>query len=93
MGDAHNINVTGSTLMGLTVGVLIARAEIPPEVRVFLATGILGGYTTFSAFSLDVWMLAERAQILAAGSYILASVAFSVAGFGPRLVAAKFLVP
>lgn len=88
-----SINVTGSVLMGLTVGLLMARTGMPPELRVFLATGILGGYTTFSAFSLEVWQLAERGQMLAAGVYILASVVLSVAGLGLGLVAARYFVP
>ena len=87
------INISGSALMGLTAGVLMARTELPAELRVFLATGILGGYTTFSAFSLEVWQLAERGQISSAGAYILASVLLSVAGLGLGLLAARTFVP
>ncbi len=87
------INVTGSALMGLTVGIVMSRASLPPELRVFLATGILGGYTTFSAFSLEVFQLAERGQVLNAGFYILASVVLSVLGLGLGLTTAKWLLP
>lgn len=86
------INVTGSALMGLTVGILMSRAELPSELRVFLATGILGGYTTFSAFSLEVWQLAERGETGAAMAYIAASVVLSIAGLGVGLLAARWMV-
>ena len=87
------INVSGSMLMGLTVGLLLARTVLPGELRVFLATGILGGYTTFSAFSLEVWQLAERGETGAAVAYIAASVVLSIAGLGLGLRIAKGLVP
>lgn len=80
------INVTGSLLMGLLVGILQAKAGLAPELRTFLATGVLGGYTTFSAFSLDVVVLIERNQPLAAMAYaggsVLLSIAALVAGLG-----------
>ena len=87
------INVSGSILMGLTVGLLMARGSLAPELRVFLATGILGGYTTFSAFSLEVWQLAERGETGAAVAYIAASVVLSIAGLGLGLLVARGLVP
>lgn len=86
------INVSGSALMGLVVGIALARTELSPEVRVFLATGILGGFTTFSAFSLEAWQLAERGQVAAAAIYVLASVALSIAGLGLGVVIARALV-
>jgi CrcB protein len=86
------INVTGSALMGLTVGCLATRSDLPAELRVFLATGILGGYTTFSAFSLEVWQLAERGETGAAMAYIAASVALSIAGLGLGLLAARWMM-
>lgn len=80
------INVTGSLLMGLLVGLFQAKAVAAPELRTFLATGVLGGYTTFSAFSLDVVVLIERNQPLAAMAYaggsVLLSIAALVAGLG-----------
>ncbi len=86
------INVTGSALMGLTVGLLMSRAGLSPELRVFLATGILGGYTTFSAFSLEVWQLAERGEPGVAAAYIAGSVVLSIAGLGLGLAAARWMV-
>ena len=72
------INVTGSALMGVAIGLLATRTIPSPELRAFIATGILGGYTTFSTFSLDAWQLIERDQMLAAGAYMLGSVAVSL---------------
>lgn len=86
------INVSGSLLMGLVMGVVMLRAELPPELRVFLATGILGGYTTFSAFSLEVWQLVERGEAGAAMAYIIASVALSVAGLVLGLLATRWVL-
>jgi len=74
------INVIGSTAMGLVAGWLSLRGEVLPDVRLFLATGILGGFTTFSAFSLDTALLMERGETLAAAAYVVGSVALSVLG-------------
>jgi fluoride exporter len=73
------INVSGSFVMGLLVGWLV-RA-LPPgqsEIRLFVAVGILGGFTTFSAFSLDVMTLIERGDVIPAVVYALGSVLLSV---------------
>ncbi len=75
------INVVGSLAMGLLVGWL-ART-LPPgqnEIRLFVAIGILGGFTTFSAFSLDVMTLIERGDVVPAVLYALGSVVLSVLG-------------
>jgi fluoride exporter len=53
--------------------------DLPEAIRVFLTAGICGGYTTFSAFSLDACYLIERGEPLAAGAYMIGSVALSVA--------------
>lgn len=86
------INVTGSTLMGATVGLLLARPELPPELRMFLATGILGGFTTFSAFSLEVWQLVERGETGAALAYIGTSVVLSIAGLVCGLAVTRWVL-
>lgn len=75
------INVSGSLLMGLIAGFIVGRGS-PVEwdtARLFLTTGILGGYTTFSAFSLETIMLWERGDMGALGFYVIGSVAFSIA--------------
>jgi fluoride exporter len=73
-------NVTGSLLMGLLAGYFAFRHGLPQHWRLFLATGILGGYTTFSAFSLDAVLLYERGAIALAAGYVLLSVALSIGG-------------
>ena len=72
------INISGSFLMGVLVEVLALRINASNELRVFLATGILGGYTTFSAFSLEFATLYERGEMGAAFGYVLASVVLSL---------------
>jgi fluoride exporter len=76
------VNVVGSVVMGLLAGWLAFRADagLAQHLRLFLATGILGGFTTFSAFSLDVAVLWERGAIGPAAAYAAASVVLSVAG-------------
>ena len=86
------INVTGSALMGIAIGLIRARANPSPELRAFFATGILGGYTTFSAFSLDAWQLIERHQMLAACGYILGSVVLSIMALIAGLAATKLVL-
>ena len=73
-------NVTGSLVMGLLAGYFAFRAELPQELRLFLMTGVIGGYTTFSAFSLDAVLLWERGEWLMASGYAAGSVLFSIFG-------------
>ncbi|WP_274629607.1 fluoride efflux transporter CrcB [Arvimicrobium flavum] len=68
------INIAGSFLMGLFVGWLSQRFHASHEIRLFVATGILGGFTTFSAFSLDFAVLWERGAMGSAVGYAVASV-------------------
>ncbi len=72
------VNVAGSLVMGLLVGWMSAHIDMPQTLRVFLATGILGGFTTFSAFALDYAMLWENRQHMAALLYAAGSVLFSL---------------
>ena len=74
------INVTGSLVMGLIAGYLAFKGDASQHWRLFLMTGILGGYTTFSAFSLDAALLYERGQLGLAALYVLASVILSIGG-------------
>lgn len=73
------VNIVGSLAMGLLVGVLAARVQASAELRLFAATGVLGGFTTFSAFSLDAVTLFERGQAGSALVYVAASVILSIA--------------
>jgi CrcB protein len=85
------VNVVGSLIMGIVVGWLAMRSEWPGggALRLFVATGVLGGFTTFSAFSLDAWLLWERGQGGAAAAYVAGSVAASLAGLGAGLAAMR----
>ncbi len=74
------INITGSTVMGLVAGYLAFKGEASQPWRLFLMTGVLGGYTTFSAFSLDAAMLYERGEIGLALAYVVGSVVLSLIG-------------
>ncbi|WP_371420169.1 fluoride efflux transporter CrcB [Tardiphaga sp.] len=74
------INITGSTVMGLIAGYLAYKGEASQPWRLFLMTGILGGYTTFSAFSLDTVLFYERGELGLALAYVLGSVVLSIAG-------------
>src|SRR5687768_8579222 len=84
------VNIVGSIAMGVLAGWLALKAgeTWTQSVRLFLATGILGGFTTFSAFSLDAVVLWQRGEVGAAAAYGLASVALSIGG----LVAGLFVV-
>ena len=85
------INVTGSLVMGLVAGWLGLHADSSwaPWTRLFLATGVLGGFTTFSAFSLDAMALIEQEAFGLAALYALGSVVASVAACGLGLIAGR----
>lgn len=68
------INIAGSFVMGVFIELLARRFNASNELRLFVATGILGGFTTFSAFSLDFASLWERGEALPAVGYATASV-------------------
>jgi CrcB protein len=74
------VNVVGCFVMGVLVELIILRYEGSSALRALLATGILGGFTTFSAFSLDFLVLWERKAHLAAMLYLAASVGLSLLG-------------
>jgi len=72
------VNVLGCFAMGVLIELMALRFHVTHEARAFLTTGILGGFTTFSAFSLDFVYLVERKHMMAAGGYALASVMVSL---------------
>lgn len=84
------INVSGSLLMGLVAGYLALKGEASQAWRLFLATGVLGGFTTFSAFSLDAALLYERGALGQAALYVLGSVVLSLAGIAAGLAAVRW---
>lgn len=83
------VNVSGCLLMGFVVELVILRFDDSPGLRTFLAAGILGGFTTFSAFALDVTALVSRHQPGAAVLYASASVTLSILGLYLGLVLAR----
>jgi fluoride exporter len=86
------VNVTGSLLMGIVAAWFAARATLPPEMQAFAAIGVLGGFTTFSAFSLDLVQLWERGLIAQALFYGAASVGLSVGALIAGLVVTRRLL-
>ncbi|HEY8565205.1 MAG TPA: fluoride efflux transporter CrcB [Beijerinckiaceae bacterium] len=85
------VNVLGSLIMGLLAGWLALRAgeASSQPLRLFLLTGILGGFTTFSAFSLDTAVLWERGEAGLAAIYVVGSVVASLAALAIGLAAAR----
>jgi len=80
-----SINIAGSLLMGLLIGIL-ARSGGTETTRLFVGVGILGGFTTFSTFSMEFWLLFERGQTAQAAAYVLVSVIGGVLACGLGLV-------
>ena len=75
------VNIVGSAAMGVLLGLISLRLAGSPEWRTFLLTGILGGFTTFSAFSMDAVQLWERGASGPALFYVVGSVGLSILAF------------
>ena len=73
------VNVLGGLLMGVLAELFLSRGGGSQELRLFLTTGLLGGFTTFSAFSLDAALMWQRSDYAALALYIVASVLVSIA--------------
>lgn len=87
------INVTGSFLIGVVAELATSRAfGVTPLVRVFVATGILGGYTTFSAFSLDALVLVSDGAALLAALYAAGSVTLGLVAAYAGLILARVTI-
>ncbi len=86
------VNVAGSLAMGLLIGFFVRRTGTTPEIKIFLTTGLLGGFTTFSAFSLDAINLWERGQTVLAAGYVMGSVVISLAALIAGLMITRSLV-
>ena len=84
------VNVTGSFLLGLVVAIAAAQGTANGWFA-FLGVGVLGGFTTFSTFALDVAFLAGRRAMRTAALYIAVSVVFSIAAFAVGLYLARAL--
>ena len=83
------VNVVGAFAMGIAFHLLIQRGQLP--IAPAVTTGLLGGFTTFSAFSLDAILLFEAGRTLAAGAFIVASVALSLIALALGLLLARSL--
>ena len=82
------INATGSLIMGAFMGFSVTY-DWNPGWRLFFAVGVLGGYTTFSAFSLDAMLLYERGEAMTALFYVVGSVVLSILGLAAGLWAVR----
>ena len=85
------INITGSLLMGLVAAYFAFKGDASQHWRLFLTTGILGGYTTFSAFSLDAALLYERGEVSAAVFDKYRIETYKEAGWKPYVIAAMIM--
>lgn len=83
------INSLGSFLMGVLAEAFLMRGGESQSVRLFLTTGVLGGFTTFSTFSLDAVALYQRGEGTAAALYVLASVGLGIAGLVAGIALAR----
>ena len=72
------VNVSGGFIMGVLVELMALRFSVSPEVRAFLTTGVLGGYTTFSTFSLESALLIQKGAMVNATAYVVGSAILSI---------------
>lgn len=86
------VNIVGSLAMGLIAGYFMIKNGASQPWRLFLATGILGGFTTFSSFSLDIALLYERGEFAVLALYVSASVLVAVGGLFGGLWAMRSLL-
>ncbi len=85
------VNVVGAFFIGLMVEMIARRFDASSEVRVFIVTGILGGFTTWSSFTLDAVVLFERGDLGLAAVYLLASLVVSFAAIFAGLALGRAL--
>jgi CrcB protein len=83
------INIAGSLLIGVLVEWFALRVQVAPSLRLFLVTGVLGGFTTFSAFSLEVGLLYQRGELALAAAYAMTSVVCGVAAMFAGMYAVR----
>jgi len=86
------VNISGSLLLGFLATWTFETAGVSPELRALLTTGLCGGYTTFSTFSLETFALAEEGQWSRAGAYVALSVIISIAAAAAGISGARYLV-
>ncbi|UZK70827.1 fluoride efflux transporter CrcB [Sphingomonas sp. S1-29] len=83
------VNLLGGIAMGLLFGLLARIGEGSEQVRLFVGVGVLGGFTTFSAFSLDTMLMLERGELVPALGYVVLSVAGAIAALALGLSIAR----
>ena len=86
------VNIAGGLLVGILAELFLVKGVGSQSLRLFLVTGILGGFTTFSAFSLDAALMWQRGDYAALGAYVAASVFFSIAALFFGMAAVRSLV-
>jgi fluoride exporter len=85
------VNVTGSLLLGVVAGLFLEKGGASQELRLFLTTGILGGFTTFSAFSLDAALMWQRGDYATLSAYLASSVALSIGALFVGMTAIRWV--
>jgi CrcB protein len=86
------INITGSFIMGIMAAILQKKLPLSLELKSLIMIGLLGGYTTFSSFSLDILTMVEQGSILQAIIYAILSVILSIAAISLSFYATKYLL-
>ncbi|MEM8750226.1 MAG: fluoride efflux transporter CrcB [Pseudomonadota bacterium] len=87
------VNVAGSLLIGLMIGIFAHRGAIGSSWQLFFTTGVLGGFTTFSAFSLDTLNLWQRGEVGLAAGYVAGTVAVSLLAVFVGLAISRIILP
>lgn len=86
------VNIIGCLMVGVLAGLIVKHGSFTPEVRLFLITGIAGGFTTFSAFGMETFYLLRRDEVLMAATYVISSVVLGLAVvWGGFLLVSKLL--
>lgn len=83
------VNIAGCFIIGVIATLADETSKIGPQPRLFLVIGVLGGFTTFSSFSLDAYRLLEKSEPLRAAIYVLASLAVSFAAVSAGIAATR----
>lgn len=86
-----SVNVIGGLMMGVLAELFLVKGGGSQDFRLFLTTGVLGGFTTFSAFSLDAALMWQRSDYVALASYIVASVLLSISALFVGMAAVRGL--